>query len=708
MGTEILYAHIDHIQGRKQTLRVHSENTADLCAQFCKKIGMESTGKLMGLLHDSGKGTPEFQNYLKSNDPSLRGRIPHSFCGTRYCWQTRGNGDASQMLTAELAAAAICAHHGGLPDVTGIDAEDHLHDRSWPDKGFHYREAMDAFFQDFPQEKVGKLFEKARKETERVCADLRIVCNNIPAAARKRAFYFLLGLVQRYLLSCLIDADRYDTFLFEARREAEQTRNLPELWAKLAENLEKHLQDFPCDKPIDRERQKISEQCYEFARSNTGIFRLSVPTGSGKTMASLRYAINCAKQNGKERIFYIAPYKSILDQNAEEIRKALKIQEDGVLLEHHSDVVLEDVHSGRAERYALLTQRWDAPLVLTTAVQFLNTLFDGHSACVRRMHSLAHSIIILDEFQAFPVKCTDMLNAALDFLAYTCGCSVVLCTATQPESEKIPVPILLGNPAQMTENLDQTFTAFRRTRAVDKTGDGPLSAEQMADFALEQLAICDNLLMIYNTKSAAKAVFASMKKRMELLPPEDRVPVFCLSTSQCPQHRMEIIRRIRETLRPEHPGGPRLICISTQLIEAGVNLSFQCVVRSFCGLDSAAQAAGRCNRHGETACRDIYLVRCAEENLSHLPEIQTAQEAAAHVLQDYHSNSARFSGDLLSPEAIRRYYHYYFALQTPLLQWDENFRTAEGHILHENAHDPFFPEKRGNLLCCRSPRGSVD
>ncbi len=664
----VLLAHLDRETGREQTLASHSENVAELCAESCGKIGSKSLGRLVGLLHDGGKATQEFQMYLKSGDASLRGRIPHSYWGARYSLQAGKDGGAIKALTAELAAAAICAHHGGLPDVTGVDAEDDLHRRAFPEKG-SYEEAMEGFFQDVSQKKLDRLFFEAQGEVGRLCSKIRSTCGFFPPATGKKLFYFLLGLVQRYLLSCLLDADRYDTFLFEAGRAPGPAPNLPELWSTLAERLEKHLLAFPSDTPINRKRHEISEQCLQFSRHGTGIFRLSVPTGSGKTMASLRYALNCAKQNGRERIFYVAPYKSILDQNAEEIRKALQVEDGGILLEHHGDVVIDDEKTEAAARYRLLTQRWDAPIILTTAVQFLNALFDGRTSCARRMHSLADSVIILDEFQAFPVQCTDMLNAALDFLACVCDCAVVLCTATQPESEEIPVPVLPGEPAQMTENLEETFAAFRRTRTVDRTADGPLSAGRLADFALERLAECDNLLMVFNTKSAARAVFRSLKGRIELLPPEERVPVFCLSTGQCPRHRMDLIETIKNRLADKTPGANRVVCVSTQLIEAGVDLSFQCVVRSFAGLDSAAQAAGRCNRHGESACRDVFLVRCAEENLSHLPDIQRAQEAAEHVLEDERRNSAQFGGELLSPAAVRRYYHYYFNLQKSRLDY---------------------------------------
>ena len=684
-----ILAHRDEKTDRRQTLAEHSEQVSKLCGDFCRPAGLKDMGRLIGLLHDSGKGTAAFQAYLRSGDGSRRGEIPHAFCGARYCYEEWGMDGFPKGLTAELAAAAVCAHHNGLPDVVGPEAEDGLRRRAWPEKPISYEEALRGFFRALSGERptverLNALFHSAQREVRGVCDKIHAVCAELPAGSRRKVFYFQLGLVQRYLLSALIDADRYDTFLFEAEREPEKNPASAEFWADLAEHLENFLHDLPAETAIDRERHAISDQCLAFSRHGNGIFRLSVPTGSGKTMASLRYALNCAKFSGKDRVFYIAPYKSILEQNADDIRRALGVRDDRVILEHHGDVIVgaaaksEEERRAEDKRYELLTQRWNAPILLTTAVQFLNALFDGRSSCVRRMHSLANSVLILDEVQAMPVKCTHLLNAALNFLAYVCGCSVVLCTATQPDSERLSVPVLTGKPAQMTENREETFAAFRRTHAVDKTPEGPLSAGTLADFALDRLSVCDNILLVFNTKAAARSVYRAVMERMDGLPPEERAPVYCLTTGLCPRHRMDQIEKIRNALGNPRPGANRMVCVSTQLIEAGVNLSFQCVVRSLAGMDSIAQAAGRCNRHGEVACRDVFLVQSAEENLSHLEEIQEAQGACRHVLQDFRSNSGRFGNDLLSPAAVRRYYRYYFDSMQPQLDYPVNPGQAPG------------------------------
>lgn len=703
-----ILAHIDQKTGREQALAEHSRNVAVSCGKFCEKIGLSSLGLLAGLLHDSGKGTMQFQRYLRGGDASQRGKIPHSFCGARYCYESWGLDGSVKGLTAELLAAAVCGHHGGLPDVTGVTGDDCLRRRAWPEKEINYEEALQNYFMESscPRE-LNDLFLKAQQEVGKLGNSIRSLCEKIPAGGRKKAFCFLLGMVQRYLLSCLIDADRYDTFLFEANEQEPRPPDLPSLWRGLAEKLENHLRGFSGQSPIDQKRREISGQCLRFSKNGSGIYRLSVPTGSGKTLSSLRYALNCAKENGKEHVFYIAPYKSILEQNASDIRDALGLDDEGaqsdkLLLEHHSDVVVSDEEKEEAGRRELLTQRWSPPVILTTTVQFLNTLFDGKTGCVRRMHSLANSVIILDEVQAIPVKCTLLLNAALDFLAYACNCAVVLCTATQPSSEELEIPVIPGEPAQMTENLEETFAAFRRTRVVDKTTEGAFSADQLADFCAARLGGCENLLAILNTKSAAASLYRALQTRMEELPQEERIPLYFLSTSLCPQHRIDRIGAIRDRLKV--PDARRMVCVSTQLIEAGVNLSFQCVIRSLAGLDSIAQAAGRCNRHGESACRDIFIVKCADENLSSLPDIQRAQEAAAEVLDAFQIDSAQFGDDPLSPRAVRRYYHNYYHLQEQQLSYPVSEKDDSKLFAPTNLFDLLSENSLSRKSCAENHR----
>ncbi|ADU26222.1 CRISPR-associated helicase/endonuclease Cas3 [Ethanoligenens harbinense] len=671
---EIL-ARRDPKTGRTQTLRAHTLAVADACETACAKIGLGALGRLTGLLHDSGKGADAFQTYLAEADPSKRGTVNHAACGARYAFEHFLTDDVPANIAAEWVIAAVCGHHGGLPDCTGSAGEDILRQRAYPQKECACGQALARFFKTctLPEE-LSALFMRAVQETAQICGKTQAFCADLPGTSGYVQLWFMLGMIQRYLMSSLVDADRYDAYGFEAGAAPAKESDPTPLWETLAARLEAHLADLaekaaehPETAHINRKRREIADACLAFSEHSAGIFRLVVPTGGGKTYSSLRYALHCAAKAGKRRIFYVAPYKTILEQNAADIRDVL--QQDDAVLEHHSDVVLDRNGSSSSreelERYELLTERWDAPVVLTTTVQFLNTLFDGRLSSVRRMHSLAGSVIILDEVQAMPVRCLHLFNAAANFLSCVMDCAVILCTATQPALENTTHPIRLRAQSDMVPDMDAVFAAFRRVRVEDKTRQGALGADQLADFAFSRAKQDGSLLAVLNTKSAAAKLCAALRARMNTLPDGEQIPVYFLSTSLCPAHRKDVIDEIRTRLKKHE----RLICVSTQLIEAGVDLSFACVIRSLAGLDSIAQAAGRCNRHGEAALRTVYIMQCADEDLRHLPDILAGQSAAKLVLEGFARAPQRYGGDLLSPDAIRQYYAFYFEMQKSQLDY---------------------------------------
>ncbi|MBS3995359.1 MAG: CRISPR-associated helicase Cas3', partial [Alkaliphilus sp.] len=382
---------------------------------------------------------------------------------------------------------------------------------------------------------------------------------------------------------------------------------------------------------------------------------LSVPTGGGKTLSSLRYALEHAKKFNKDRIFYIIPFTTIIDQNAKEI-KAILGHED-MILEHHSNYFADYSHDedDGQENYELLTERWDSPIILTTMVQFLDTLFSGGTQGVRRMHNLANSVIIFDEIQAIPIKCINMFNSAINFLSNICNATIILCTATQPLLSATEMPLKLSENPNIISDIHEKFKQFKRVNLVDKTIVGGYDAASLKEFILDKMEHVKSVLVIVNTKNSAKEVFAELKKANTDLPEEKRYLIFHLSTNMCPSHRMKILEDMREKLRRE-----RVICVSTQLIEAGINISFECVIRSLAGLDNIAQAAGRCNRHGERDCSDVYIVNVDGENVSKLVDIKEGQECTRRVLHEFKENPSMFYNDLLSPKAMERYYKYYF------------------------------------------------
>jgi len=528
-------------------------------------------------------------------------------------------------------------------DLKGIDI---FTDKMKTNKEILYAEALSNFEAEYLEmEHINNLFNNSKKEIRAIL----IKINKIDRSAKFGQF--AAGMLEKHLFSCVIDADRYYTYTFMEDIEPQKKIDKSALWNELADVLEIKLKEYPKVSKIDLLREEISISCRDFGKNQPGIYQLSVPTGGGKTLSSLRYALEHAKKFNKDRIFYIIPFTTIIDQNAKEIKDILG-RED-IILEHHSNLVIDN--DDEQEQYNLLTERWDSPIILTTMVQFLNTLFSGGTQGVRRMHNLANSVIVFDEIQAIPIKCINMFNSAINFLSNICNATIILCTATQPLLSTTKMPLKLSENPNMIPNSDVKFEQFKRVNLVDKRLIGGYSAVSLKALVLDTMDKVESILVILNTKNSAKEVFNELRKANTDLPEEKQYLLFHLSTNMCPSHRMKILQDMIEKL-----GHVRVICISTQLIEAGVNISFGCVVRSLAGLDNIAQAAGRCNRHGETFCSDVYIVNVEGENVSKLVDIKEGQECTRRVLDEFKENPDIFDNDLLSPKAMKRYYQYYF------------------------------------------------
>ncbi|MBZ9607291.1 CRISPR-associated helicase Cas3' [Clostridium estertheticum] len=656
----MLCAHINPTTFEEQSVMEHLHNVSKMTMEYGAKISLEATGELIGILHDMGKETNEFNDYihwgsLNPNDKSRRGTINHSTAGAKFIYDNFYNTtDQYQKFTAQIISLAICSHHGGLIDCLDLKGIDIFTNKMETDKDISYDEALCNFKSEYSEiEHIKDLFNKSKEE-------IRVIFTNINKIDGSAKFgHFSAGMLQKYLFSCVIDADRYDTYTFMEGKDEKQSIDKSALWKELADKLETKLESYPKSTRIDLLREEVSITCKNFTENKTGIYQLAVPTGGGKTLSSLRYALGHAKKFDKDRIFYIIPFTTIIDQNAKDIKDILC--RDDIILEHHSNLVVDN----QQEDYKLLTERWDSPIVLTTMVQFLDTLFSGGTQGVRRMHNLANSIIIFDEIQAIPIKCINMFNSAINFLSNICNVTIILCTATQPLLSKTKMPLMLSENANIITDIHEKFKQFKRVNLVDKRIVGGYSVSTLKDFILEimkkldsVLGIMDKLpsvLAIFNTKNVAKEVFNEFKKANADLPKEKQYLIFHLSTNMCPSHRMKILEEMREKL-----GHHRVICISTQLIEAGVNISFGCVVRSLAGLDSIAQAAGRCNRHGESLCSDVYIVNVEGENVSKLVDIKEGQECTKRVLDEFKDNSNIFDNDLLSPKTMEMYYKYYY------------------------------------------------
>lgn len=595
-----------------------------------------------------GKSAPDVQDHLWNQ---TKEKLNHSAAGMRWIWERTEKTDDSVRLTGQIVALAIGCHHSGRCDYLSIDGN-----RPWLERMYSkqadlfYHESVTRFFSECCGEiEIRRLIQEAAEEIHTIFLKARtIIPKEASENANKNALFFGLGFIQRFIFSALVDADWSDTASFmnhlpHPSFPSDDTRLAT--WNLLCDRMEQFTDSLKAERPIDILRREISDQCLVAAQGRpAGIYRLYVPTGGGKTFSGLRFCVQMARRQNAHHLFYFAPYKSITKQNAENIRRALG---EEYVLEHHSDVLFESDEYSDQERWLALSQRWQGvPVICTTMVQLLNTLFAAPRQNVRRLSALAGSVLLLDEIQALPLSQTCLLNLALDTLVRLFDCTVILCTATQPDLDTAPIPLQFADQKDIVPDYQLRFQQFKRTKVIRPMIKGGQSISAIADFLTSLQKDNRSILVVLNTKNVVNKLFDELKP---LVSPECRI--FCLTTNLCQQHRNDVLDEVDQRLK----SGRSLICISTQLIEAGVDLSFDCVVRDLAGLPSIAQAAGRCNRHGESDCRPVYLIECAGENLDALPEIYDGREITRELLATLPEEA-----DLLSPQVIQLYYQRYY------------------------------------------------
>lgn len=614
-----------------QTATQHSHNTAAIAAAHLSGIGLEKTGYLLGLIHDCGKFKQEFARYL--SDPNgIRGSVNHTFAGCRLLLERYHDqeSDPIRRLSAELLAAVTASHHG-LFDLIDEDGESGFLHRM-KKSGICYEESKRNFFHVCISEReLDELFCLANAE----------LCAIYPkfASTDGQEYSFRLSMLFRLLLSALIDGDRQDTAEFMCGISApSRPQNLAAFWNGYLERVEEKLDRFPHDSAISKARREISDRCRDFANNPGGVYRLNVPTGGGKTLTSLRYALAHAKAWSKQRIIFTSPLLSILEQNAAVIREFLG--DDSIILEHHSNV-LHTEEGSELDHRELAVESWNTPVIITTLVQLLNTLFDGKTTAIRRFQGLCNSIIVIDEVQTVPPKMLSLFNMAIHFLSKVCNTTVLLCSATQPCLENAAHP--LPDPIEDVIAYDPVlWEPFRRTVIMDA---GQRTLDEIADFASDALAEVQSLLVVCNKKDEAENLFNRLRGQADFS---------ChLSAAMCTAHRRETLAQMNRALE----SGQKCLCVATQVIEAGVDVSFHRVIRLAAGMDSVIQAAGRCNRHGESPEPvPVYVVDCLGEKLGRLREIAAGKDSSRNLLENYRRNPAKFDHNLASDKSIEAYY----------------------------------------------------
>ena len=639
------HARVRSTDNTPQPIESHLQRVAQLSSDVARPIHLSATARLIGLFHDLGKITPDFQTHLlwSTQHPlsQAQPKVDHSTSGGQFILVNHNDSNEFSLMSAEIIAHTIYAHHTGSLNLYDIKGESDFLQRTGKEKLLENVDADYFFNTVISHSNFKHLLSESEKEIERLDSLVAKITSCDDCEANEK-YYYYWGIIQKLLLSILVDADRRDSAEFELQSSVSNEYNPKNLFLCLSNHLESAIRSFdspttPLSK-INLLRQQISEDCLSSANSPTGIFQLSVPTGGGKTLASMRFAINHAIAHHKKRIIIVIPYTSIIDQAAEVLRGVFG---DGVVYEHHSDIIPP------SEEYKNITSRWDAPIIVTTQVQFLNTIFDGRNTSLRRLQSLIDSVIVFDEIQTLPIRCTHLFNSAINFLTHICNTTTLLCTATQPPLERLGCPIELSPDPQIARNSADVFESFRRVRVERISQEVGISFDNLAKEIVLGCDAVGNVLCIVNLTKQARDLYHAVSSLID----SSSVKILHLSTKMCPAHRKSVLAQLTSSRHQNE----RIICIATQLVECGVDISFPLVYRALSGLPSITQAAGRCNRNGEIDCGVVRLFELENENLLMLPEISQGKGLVKEILHTLDDPNT-----LLDQSTMHTYFDRYY------------------------------------------------
>ena len=584
----------------------HLLAVAELAANFASAFNSQDWARLSGLWHDLGKFREKFQQYIKTvsgydaeaHIEGATGRVDHSTAGAIHAIEKLGP-------QGRILAYLIAGHHAGLPDWNSLESgQSSLLQRVEDGKKKGYlQEALLAA-------PATSILEQPRPVS-------------LPPQGS-------LALWIRLLFSCLVDADFLDTEKFMDEGKHGRRANYPSL-PKLVAEFDRHMTGKAAkasDTPVNRIRAEVLRQCRDKAAEPSGLFSLTVPTGGGKTLSSMAFALNHAMHHGKGRVIYVIPYTSILEQTANEFRKIFGNEN---VIEHHSNLDPDKEDS----RSRLATENWDAPIVVTTNVQFFESLFAAKTSRCRKLHNIVNSVVVLDEAQLLPPEFLAPILHVMQDLSHNYKVSFVLPTATQPAFSPRPKFAGLKDVSELMDNPGQLYANLKRVEA-ELPAD--FNAARTWESIAEDLQQYDSILCIVNSRKDCRELHALMQK-----------DTIHLSALMCGQHRSKVITDIKQRLKD---GIPTRV-ISTQLVEAGVDIDFPMVYRALAGLDAVAQAAGRCNREGALPGMGKVVVfvppKPAAPGL-----LRKAQQSGQEIMR-------LTEGDPLTRERFEAYFRHYYA-----------------------------------------------
>lgn len=659
---------------RKESVTEHTKKTVFLCGEKGRRCGLARVMSLCAIYHDMGKEKDSFSTYILADEKvrrKLKGTISHASTGAKYIYEryhdSLGDVKGSAKIMVEMISYAIAAHHG-MFDCVDADHNDLFFAKlnKVDDYDEAYRNAKQDYLSEYDEERTfgeaAEEFDLAWNRIKELFGRLKPLLlsgHNINAKeAMEDCRLYLLACLQRLILSILIDSDWEATSDFMDNVDVPSkpaAYNTKDIFRQAGRNFEAYMREkqerIELSRLSDQERviyearNSLQEECRRFGQYLAGIYCLPIPTGGGKTLGSLAYALEyCRLHPETERVIYVSPYISITEQNAQVFREA--IGEDDWILEHHSSVIRKEEGTGEDYRNNIASRfdiNWEEPFICTTFVQFMNTLFSDKGESIRRMHRLVNAVVIIDEVQSMPVKCIHTFNYMCNFLNAVCNTNIILCTATQPTLAEAKCPICYSKPKYMIENAADWFYKFERVKITTPEADNRYSIESLAEEIAGRTVNCRSILVVLNTKSAVRSLYDRLKAR--------GIPAEYLTTNLCAEHRSDKIKNIKEILEKKQE---TIVVVSTNLIEAGVDISFEYVYRSMAGLDSVAQAAGRCNRNGELESGMVNLIDLEGENAGNMTELQQSIRATESVIWQYKDSATQ--GSLLMPEWMDIFY----------------------------------------------------
>lgn len=598
--------YIGHIaEEREQSLRDHLQGTAELAGTFASAFGKYDWGYCCGMLHDIGKYSDAFQHKIKTNGTEM---VDHATAGAQVCKKLDG--------FYSFMSYCIAGHHAGLPDY-GNQADR----ASAPTLSGRMKKKVEDYGAYRAEIKIPPI--SGLPFNVKACVDPD----------------FSLSVFIRMLYSCLVDADFLDTeqFMKNGNTGREQGEPMEVLLKKLEAYVAKWKKETDLH-TVNGRRTTILNTCLDGGNLDKGLFRLTVPTGGGKTVASMAFALRHAVKHHMRRVIYVVPYTSIIEQNAQIFREILGAEN---VLENHCNVDYGD--SEELKPMHLAAENWDKPVVVTTNVQFFESLFSNKSSKCRKLHNIANSVIVFDEAQMLPNNYLKPCVAMIEELVNMYEASVVLCTATQPALDSFFVK---RKPIELCPNPEELFNFFKR---VTYKNLGTVGQEMFLEHLKEEYQV----LCIVNTKKRAQKLYRELQGE----------GVYHLSTSMCPKHRKIVLEEIRRCLENKK----KCVVIATSLVEAGVDLDFCTVYRQLAGVDSMIQAAGRCNREGKNPAAESYVYLFQFDEREWTPGQRQQMDVAKVLMEDYEQ--------LDDLQCIERYFQMLYHLKGDSLD--------KKHILEE-------------------------